>query len=122
MCYESRILSLIVVLYAAFIGRQLLMNRLRIIVGGYIGLYPTGGAAWDYIQYPLGLMLLGHDVYYIEDTRQYPVYQKAGKAWDDAFECIDHLKKVMERFGLGDRWAYRDVASGKCFGMSQVKV
>jgi hypothetical protein len=98
------------------------MNKLRIIIGGYIGLYPTGGAAWDYVQYPLGLLLLGHDVYYIEDTRQFPVYQKEGKAWNDASDCINHLKNVMERFGLGDRWAYRDVASGECFGMSLAKV
>ena len=34
------------------------MNKLRIVVGGYIGLYPTGGATWDYIQYPLGLRIL----------------------------------------------------------------
>ena len=38
------------------------MKKLKIIVGGYIGLYPTGGATLDYIQYPLGLKDLGHDV------------------------------------------------------------
>jgi len=98
------------------------MEKLRIIVGGYIGLYPTGGATWDYIQYPLGLKLLGHDVYYIEDTGQYPVFQKEKDAWDDASYCISYLKEVMERFGMNDRWAYRDVASGKSFGMTQEKI
>jgi len=81
------------------------MEKLRIIVGGYIGLYPTGGATWDYIQYPLGLKLLGHDVYYIEDTGQYPVFQKEKDAWDDASYCISYLKEVMERFGMNDRWS-----------------
>lgn len=98
------------------------MERLRIIVGGYIGLYPTGGAAWDYVQYPLGLLMLGHDVYYIEDTLQFPVFQKEGSAWNDATDCVAHLKEVMERFGLGNRWAYRDVATGECFGMTLEKV
>lgn len=95
------------------------MEKLRIIVGGYIGLYPTGGATWDYLQYPLGLHMLGHDVFYIEDTRHYPIFQAEKKAWDDASFSVQYLKDVMERFGLGDRWAYRDIASGKFFGMTE---
>ncbi len=95
---------------------------MRIIVGGYIGLYPTGGATWDYIQYPLGLKLLGHDVYYIEDTMQYPVYQLSDEAWDDCTECVKYLKKEMESIGLEDRWAYRDGVTGNSYGMSQTKI
>lgn len=90
---------------------------MKIIVGGYIGLYPTGGATWDYIQYPLGLKMLGHDVYYIEDTMQYPVYQPKKKAWNDASGCVQYLKDTMNTFGLDERWAYRDIASGECYGM-----
>ena len=98
------------------------MEKLRIIVGGYLGLYPTGGATWDYIQYPLGLKMLGHDVYYIEDTGQYPVFQKEKDAWDDASYCIGYLKDLMENFGMKDKWAYRDIASGKSYGMSEAKI
>lgn len=97
-------------------------QRLTIIVGGYIGLYPTGGVTWDYLQYPLGLRLMGHDVYYVEDTVQYARYQKENRAWDDASDSILYLKDVMERFGFKDRWAYRDIASGKCFGMSLQRI
>lgn len=85
-------------------------------------MFPTGGASLDYIQYPLGLKLLGHDVYYIEDTMLYPVYQQPGKEWNDTSDCIDYLKKTMEFFGLKDRWAYRDIASGACFGLSLQRV
>ena len=98
------------------------MERLRIIVGGYIGLYPTGGATWDYIQYLLGLKMLGHDVYYIEDTLQYPIFQDKGDAWNDATFCISYLKSVMEDFDLKDKWAYRDIASGQTFGMTEEKI
>lgn len=94
------------------------MVKLRIIVGGFIGLMPAGGVTWDYIQYPLGLSMLGHDVYYIEDTRLYPIYQKPGSNWDDCSSTVDLLKKVMDYFDMSDRWAYRDEASGKCFGLS----
>lgn len=95
------------------------MSKLRIIVGGFIGILPAGGITWDYIQYPLGFSLLGHDVYYIEDTRLYPIYQKPGSVWNDASVCISHLKKVMEYFGFENRWAYRDEASGHCFGLTE---
>src|SRR5215203_1007803 len=98
------------------------MSKLRIIVGGFIGLLPAGGITWDYVQYPLGFSLLGHDVYYIEDTRLYPVYQKPDKDWSDASACIEHLKAVMDYFGFEDHWAYRDEASGKCFGLSELKI
>lgn len=83
---------------------------------------PAGGVTWDYVQYPLGFLLMGHDVYYIEDTRLYPIYQKSGSNWNDASSCVQHLKKVMEYFGMKDRWAYRDEASGKCFGLSEIKI
>ena len=94
------------------------MSKLRIVIGGYIGLIPAGGVTWDYIQYPLGFRSLGHDVYYIEDTRLYPVYQGAGSNWNDASTCVQHLKNVMEYFGMHDHWGYRDEASGECFGLS----
>lgn len=95
------------------------MEKLRIIVGGFLGLLPAGGVTWDYLQYPLGLTLMGHDVFYLEDTRLYPIYQKPGSNWNDSSSCIEHLQKLMEQFGFSDRWAYRDEASGLTYGMSE---
>jgi len=57
-------------------------GRLRIVVGGYLGLAPAGGLAWDYLHYPLGFAALGHDVFYVEDTRLWPVYQADGGGAD----------------------------------------
>ena len=87
-----------------------------------MGLIPAGGVTWDYLQYPLGFALLGHDVYYIEDTRLFPIYQKQGSSWYDASSCVEHLQKVMDYFGMSHRWAYRDEASGKCFGLTEKKI
>ncbi|MCH6235733.1 hypothetical protein [Cognataquiflexum rubidum] len=98
------------------------MGKLKIIVSGFIGLYPTGGVTWDYIQYVLGLKMLGHDVYYIEDTGQYSFYKSHGKEWDDPSDTIQYLDATMRDFGFENRWAYRDVATGKCFGMSPQEV
>ena len=98
------------------------MEKLRIIVGGYLGLYPTGGATWDYIQYPLGLKLLGHDVYYFEDTAVYPMYQADGNKWDDCSDTVKYIRNAMENVGLADRWAYKDVRTKEWFGLPQSKV
>jgi hypothetical protein len=97
-------------------------NSLRIVVGGYIGLLPAGGVTWDYVQYPAGLASLGHDVYYIEDTRLWPIYQPHGSDWNDASGSVNHLKTVMDAFDLSDRWSYRDEASGKLFGLTEQQV
>ena len=98
------------------------MKKLRIIVGGYIGLYPTGGVMWDYIQYVIGLKELGHDVYYIEDTGQYSFYRNPEDPWDSSYKVVEYLKREMEKFGLEDRWAYRNLFNGECAGLSNKQV
>ncbi len=98
------------------------MRRLRIVVGGYLGLLPAAGVTWDYVQYPAGFAALGHDVFYVEDTRLWPVYQPEGSDWGDCSAAVSHLSSVMEAFGLAGRWAYRDEASGRCFGLSEIQL
>jgi hypothetical protein len=95
-------------------------GRLRIVVGGYLGLAPAGGLAWDYLHYPLGFAALGHDVFYVEDTRLWPVYQTGGGGADCA-ASVAFLAAAMEGVGLGERWAYRDEVSGRCFGMTEAR-
>jgi len=93
-------------------------SNLRIVVTGYIGLLPAGGVTWDYIQYPLGFRELGHDVLYLEDTQQWPVYQDSS----GEISCksnVAYLASAMRRFGMEDRWAYRDEVTGQYFGMTQ---
>lgn len=97
-------------------------NRLRIVVGGYLGLLPAAGVTWDYVQYPAGFAALGHDVFYVEDTRLWPIYQPEGSDWGDCSATVSHLASVMEAFGLSDRWAYRDEPSGRCYGVSEERL
>jgi hypothetical protein len=84
---------------------------LRIVVTGLIGQHPLGGVTWDYLQYVLGLHRLGHDVYYLEDTGNWP-YNAAGTGGADWIvpDCsanVRYLRAVMRRFGFADRWAFR---------------
>lgn len=102
-------------------------RHVRIIVTGLIAQHPLlGGVTWDYVQYPLGLARLGYDVYYFEDSGEWPYNLDGGPSGRDwvARDCsanVQHLASVMARFGLEDRWAYRFALDGKWFGLSDSK-
>ncbi|MDQ3953104.1 MAG: hypothetical protein M3279_09110 [Actinomycetota bacterium] len=98
-------------------------SRLRIVVTGLIAQHPhLGGVAWDYVQYAAGLDRLGHDVYYFEDSGEWPYNTDGGPTGNDwvARDCrpnVLHLARVMDRFGLGERWAYRFPIDGSWHGL-----
>jgi hypothetical protein len=59
-------------------------SALCIIVTGLLAQHPTlGGATWDYLQYVLGAALLGHNVYYVEDSGQWPYNLDGGPSGND---------------------------------------
>src|SRR5215203_6919033 len=102
-------------------------QSLRIIVTGLIAQHPAlGGVAWDYAQYAAGFLDLGHDVYYFEDSGEWP-YKLDGTAYGDeaiAYDCtpnVTHLSNVMRRFGLSERWAYRFPITERWYGMHAAK-
>ncbi len=94
---------------------------MRVIVTGLIGQYPLGGVAWDYIQYVLGLRELGHDVYYVEDSGQWPFNPKEGGTAKDASFTARYLAALMASFGLEDRWAYCFPWEAQWFGLSDAR-
>jgi hypothetical protein len=102
-------------------------SSLRIIVSGLIAQHPTlGGVAWDYLQYVLGLAQLGHDVYYFEDSGEWPYNLDGGAAGDDwvardPMDTVRPLAKIFRRYGLEERWAYRFPVEPQWFGISDQK-
>src|SRR3989337_1257427 len=96
-------------------------SRLRIIVTGLIAQYPLGGVTWDYLQYVAGLARLGHDVYYVEDSGQWPYNPNEDGVSQTCDFNVTYLASVMARFGLADRWAYRFPWQSQWFGMSDAK-
>ena len=101
-------------------------SSLRIVVSGLIGQHPLGGVAWDYVQYAAGLARLGHDVYYLEDSGEWPYDPRGATAAaarvHDCSVNVAHLDGVMERFGLADRWAFRCSLDGSWAGLSESRV
>lgn len=102
-------------------------SRLRVIVTGLIAQHPwLGGVTWDYLQYVIGLARLGHDVFYVEDSGEWPYKRDGGPRPEDrvAYDCSDHvghLARIMARFGLDGRWAYRFPHGSRWFGLSDQK-
>jgi hypothetical protein len=98
-------------------------ERLRIAVTGLAATYPFGGSFWDYLQYPLGLHRMGHDVLYIEDTGRWvydPVLQTFTESGRTNAELLAKLIGTLEP-QLSDRWYVRD-AAGTTFGKSTEQV
>ena len=99
-------------------------SSLRIIVTGLIAQHPSlGGISWHYLQYVLGLRCLGHEVYYFEDSGQWPYNFDGGATGDDwiSYDCsenVNYLNSLMRRFGLENRWAYRFPLADQWYGLS----
>jgi hypothetical protein len=96
--------------------------KLRVIVTGLIAQYPLGGVAWDYLQFIIGLQQLGHDVYYFEDSGQWPYYPvEGGIVKEDCTFNVEYLANLMGRFGLQRKWAYCFPWQTQWFGLEETE-
>src|SRR2546430_12229302 len=93
---------------------------MRIIVTGMVGLYPVGGVAWDYLQYPIGFARLGHDVYYYEDTWSWPYHPVEKTYTSNGTFSAQYLHDFFARYApeLRERWHYFHLHETG-FGMSR---
>lgn len=85
-------------------------SKLRILVLGYIVRRPLGGGTWPTLQWTLGLRDLGHDVYFFEDSDDYPAcYDPSRHVTDeDPSFGLAYARRVFDAVDLGERWAYYD--------------
>lgn len=93
-------------------------SGVRIVVAGYLVRGPLGGMASYHLQYLKGLIDLGHEVYFIEDSDDYPsCYDPVRDATGtDASYGLRFAAETFRRAGLGDLWAYHDAHSGSWHG------
>jgi len=98
------------------------VDRLRILVLGYVVRRPLGGGAWPTMQYALGLKRLGHEVYFLEDSEDWGAcYDPSRHVTDeDPTFGLEFARRAFDRVGLGDCWAYHDAHQstwhGPCAG------
>lgn len=100
------------------------IDRQRIVVLGYLVRGPLGGMAWHAAQYALGLHRLGHDVYFVELTRDYPeCYDPSHDTWGNDHEYgRKFIEGMFGKLGIGDRWAFHDSAADEWFGPCSEKI
>ena len=69
----------------------------------------------------MGFQELGHEVWYLEDTGTWAYDQVAQTYTKDSTANVAALSRLMQEFGLEDRWIYRNGADGKLFGLPEAK-
>ncbi|MDQ3929823.1 MAG: hypothetical protein M3328_11860, partial [Chloroflexota bacterium] len=95
-------------------------KKLRLVVLGMMGRTPFAGVAWQVLHYLEGFRRLGHDVYYVEDTGDWPYDPEQNTITDDCSYTVNYIARLMAWCGLPDRWAYRAVTQGgRTYGLSE---
>jgi len=113
---------------------------MRIIVTGYIIRRPVGGLAWHYLHYVIGLAQMGHEVYYVEESEDWPSCfnpdNAASRAKEEAgnirqpFERLStnpdyglrFISSIFNRIGLSRHWAYYDAHTNKWHGPTSDRI
>jgi len=74
--------------------------------------------AWHHLQYPLGLTRLGHDAYFVEDSDDYPSCYDPSRdiMGTDPTYGLQFTRRIFEKIGLGNRWAYYDAHTSRWVG------
>jgi hypothetical protein len=99
-----------------------LASRGRIVVLHFVGQMPLGGIAWQAMQYVLGLERLGFEAWYVEDHGANPYDPRISSVTMDCAYNVAYVRRMMERYGLGARWAYWDAINDTYHGLSREAV
>ena len=94
-------------------------HSVNIVVAGYVAAFPLAGYFWHPVFYALGFRALGHEVWFLDDSGDYPSGYDPDTNEDDP-ECragTAFLEREMALVGLKDRWVFRHMPSGRHVGM-----
>src|SRR5437764_3927479 len=94
---------------------------LRVVVTGWAAPFPLAGFLWHPLSFALGIRDLGHEVWDLEDSGDQPWgYDPVAHQQDDSCTAgIRFLAHELASVGLGDRWTFRHVPTGRWFGMGE---
>lgn len=97
-------------------------SRGKVVVLHFVGQMPLGGIAWQAMHYILGLERLGYEAWYVEDHGANPYDPRQNSVVMDCAYNVDYVRRMMERYGLGGRWAYWDAINDVYHGLSREAV
>src|SRR6266446_5425913 len=93
-------------------------KRGKIVVLHFAGQMPLAGIAWQAIHYLLGIEQLGYEAWYVEDGGANPYDPWANSVVMECDYNVAYLRRIMERYGFGHRWAYWDAIRDVHHGLS----
>jgi hypothetical protein len=96
---------------------------LRIVVTGLAATYPLGGVFWDYLQYPIGLRRLGHEVLYLEDTGKWCYDPERSTFVESGRRNAEYLSSALASLSVEQSrcWFFRD-GLGETYGLDWADV
>jgi hypothetical protein len=97
-------------------------RRGTIVLLHFVGQMPMAGIAWQAVNHLAGLQKLGYEAWYVEDHGANPYDPRISSVVMDCEYNVGYLKAVMERHGLGGRWAYWDAINDVYHGLSRERV
>jgi hypothetical protein len=85
-----------------------------------MGRAPFAGVAWQVLHYLEGFRRLGYEVYYVEDTGDWPFDPEQNTVTADCHYAVRYIGRLMAWCGMPERWAYRATAEGgRVYGLSE---
>src|SRR5215472_8981392 len=100
----------------------MLRVKKRIVVLHFVGQMPLAGIAWQAMHYVLGLERLGYEAWYVEDHGANPYDPRINSVTMESEYNVAYVRRMMERYGLGERWAYWDAINDIYHGRSREEV
>ena len=97
----------------------------RVVLAGYFVRFPVGGYVWQTLHHLLGFTRLGCDVFFYEDSAYYAVGfdPVTGESSSTDYDCgLARLTAILDRLGLGDRWAFWNAAKDSYHGTDRAGV
>ncbi|HKM74281.1 MAG TPA: hypothetical protein VJX94_30175 [Stellaceae bacterium] len=97
-------------------------KRGKIVVLHFAGRMPLAGIAWQAMHYLLGIEQLGYEAWYIEDSGANPYDPRANSIVMECDYNVAYLRRTMEKYGFGGRWAYWDAIHNVYYGLPPGRV
>ena len=102
--------------------RSIVKKRGKIVLLHFAGQMPMAGIAWQAVHYLLGLEKLGWEAWYVEDGGANPYDPRLNSVVMECDYNVAFVRRMMERHGLGGRWAYWDAINDVYHGLSRERV
>ena len=91
---------------------------------GFMASMPIAGVVWQHVHYIVGLLRLGHEVWYVEDSARLPYNPTTYEINNDYSYALETLARLAAQFGFVDRWAFcaRYLPEHPTAGMSKAQI